>query len=54
MIVHPLSKEAHNPINKKAIDFSKTQEAIFHHALHMGLRKLRKVALRLWRLSDRF
>lgn len=48
----PLSKKAHNPINKKAIDFSKTQEAIFRHALHMELRKLRKVALRLGRLSD--
>jgi len=48
----PLSKKVHNPINKKAIDFSKTSEAIFRHGLHMELRKLRKVALRLGRLSD--
>jgi uncharacterized LabA/DUF88 family protein len=42
----PLSKKAHHPVTKKAIDFSKTAEAIFRIALHSELRKLRKVALR--------
>lgn len=48
----PLVKKAHNPLTKKAIDFSKTSEAIFRNELHSELRKLRKVALRLGRLSD--
>lgn len=48
----PLSKKAHNPLTKKAIDFSKTEEAVFRVALHSELRKVRKVALRLGRLSD--
>lgn len=48
----PLQKKAHNPLTKKAIDFSKTEEALFRGELHVELRKLRKVALRLGRLSD--
>lgn len=49
----PLVKKLHNPVTKKSIDFGKTGEAIFRTALHCELRKLRKVALRLGRLSDR-
>jgi len=48
----PLFKKAHNPVTRKAIDFSKTEEAAFRVALHSELRKARKVALRLGRLSD--
>ncbi len=48
----PLSKKAHHPVSQRAIDFSKTEEAVFRTALHSELRKLRKVALRLGRLSD--
>lgn len=48
----PLSKKAHHPLSGKAIDFDKTREAIFRTELHSELRKLRKVALRLGRLSD--
>lgn len=48
----PLSKKAHNPVTGKAIDFSKTDTARFRNDLHAALRKKRKVALRLGRLSD--
>lgn len=48
----PLIKKNHNPITHKAIDFNKTPESIFRRALHIELRKLRKVALRLGRLSE--
>lgn len=48
----PLTKKAHNPISKQALDFSKTPEASFRLELHSQLRKQRKVALRLGRLSD--
>jgi len=48
----PLAKKAHNPVSKKPIDFSKTDEARFRLELHSQLRKQRKVALRLGRLSD--
>lgn len=48
----PLMKKAHHPLNRRAIDFSKTNEAIFRIALHSELRKVRKVALRMGRLSD--
>ncbi|CAG9174078.1 hypothetical protein LMG23992_02621 [Cupriavidus laharis] len=47
----PLDKKMHNPISKKAIDFSKSDEAIFRLALHEHLRGMRKVALRLGHLS---
>jgi hypothetical protein len=49
----PLSKKVHNPITKKAIDFSKTQTAVWRLAFHSELKKLRKVALRLGYLNDR-
>jgi len=48
----PLTKKAHHPITGKPIDFSKTKEAEFRLALHRELCKLRKVALRLGRLSE--
>jgi len=48
----PLTKKAHNPVSNKPVDFSKTKEASFRIELHSQLRRLRKVALRLGRLSD--
>lgn len=48
----PLMKKAHNPVSKKPLDFSKTKEASFRLELHAQLKKQRKVALRLGRLSD--
>lgn len=48
----PFSKKMHHPITKKAIDFSKSPQAIFRSALHDELRKKRKVALRLGHLLD--
>jgi uncharacterized LabA/DUF88 family protein len=47
----PLDKKIHNPITKKAIDFSKTEEFTFRNALHQEIKRLRKAALRLGRLS---
>ena len=43
----PYTQKAHNPISKKAIDFSKTELAHFRHELFSELKKSRKVALRL-------
>lgn len=48
----PITKKVHHPLTKPAIDFSKTPEAQFRLELHRELVKLRKVALRLGRLSD--
>jgi uncharacterized LabA/DUF88 family protein len=48
----PILKKEHYPVTKKAIDFAKTPDAVFRLALHQELVKLRKVALRLGRLSD--
>ncbi len=47
----PLQKKAHNPITRRAIDFSKKPEAIFRLQLFEELKKLRKVALRLGHLQ---
>lgn len=47
----PFEKKMHNPISGKAIDFSKTPEAKFRRELHDCLKKKRKVALRLGKLS---
>lgn len=47
----PLEKKMHNPIDKKCVDFSKSDEALFRHELHNELRKKRKVALRLGRIA---
>ncbi|MBI4910054.1 MAG: NYN domain-containing protein [Acidobacteria bacterium] len=48
----PLTKKAHNPVSKQAVDFSQTPEANFRLQLHSELRKRRKLPLRLGRLSD--
>lgn len=47
----PLDKKMHNPISKKAVDFAKSEEALFRLELHEHLRGMRKVALRLGHLS---
>ncbi|UIF88112.1 NYN domain-containing protein [Cupriavidus sp. UYPR2.512] len=47
----PLDKKMHHPITGRAIDFSKSEEAIFRTALHTRLRAKRKLALRLGHLS---
>lgn len=48
----PITKKVHHPLTKKPINFSKTNEAIFRTQFHAELKKLRKVALRLGRLSN--
>lgn len=48
----PLVKKMHNPITKKAIDFSKTNEAKFRSELHAALLSKRKLAVRLGHLSE--
>lgn len=48
----PLEKKMHRPISGKALDLSKSKEAIFRKELHKQLIKKRKFALRLGRLSD--
>jgi uncharacterized LabA/DUF88 family protein len=49
----PLSKKVHNPVTRRAIDFSKTPTANWRTEFHDELRKLRKVALRLGYLNER-
>lgn len=48
----PLDKKFQHPLTKKGIDFKKTTEYSFRMNLHQELKKLRKVALRLGRLSE--
>lgn len=48
----PLEKKLQNPITKKGVDFSKSQEAVFRLQLHDLLREKRKVALRLGHLAN--
>lgn len=48
----PLTKKMHLPISRTAIDLAKTPEARFRLKVHDELRRVRKVALRLGRLSD--
>lgn len=47
----PLDFKGHNPISNKAIDFSRTDEYKFRTELHSELKKKRKVALRLGKIS---
>jgi uncharacterized LabA/DUF88 family protein len=47
----PVEKKHHNPVSKRAVDFSKSAEAVFRTELHERLRKKRKVALRLGHLA---
>ncbi|WFF38413.1 NYN domain-containing protein [Moraxella nasibovis] len=48
----PLEKKMHRPVSGKALDLSKSDEAIFRKELHKELIKKRKFALRLGRLAD--
>jgi uncharacterized LabA/DUF88 family protein len=48
----PLDKKLQNPITKKGVDYSKSQEALFRLELHHRLRAKRKVALRLGHLAS--
>ena len=48
----PLTKKAHYPVSKRAIDFSKTEQSKFREHLFKSLRSKRKLALRLGYLSD--
>lgn len=47
----PVAKKMHTPFAKQAVDFSKSDEAVFRTALHETLRMKRKVALRLGTLA---
>lgn len=49
----PLTKKAHHPITKEAVDFAATPTAVWRTEFHHQLRGLRKVALRLGYLNDR-
>ena len=48
----PLDKKVHNPISKKLVDFSKTDEYKFRMELLEALKRKRKVALRIGVLKD--
>ena len=48
----PIDYKGHNPISKKAVDLTKTDEYRFRLELHNELRKVRKLALRLGRLRS--
>lgn len=49
----PLSKKAHNPINNKAIDFSKSDTAIFRNKLHSLIINLPCFAIRYGYLDEK-
>ena len=48
----PLDKKVHNPISKKLVDFSLTNEYKFRKDLLEALKRKRKVALRIGTLKD--
>lgn len=48
----PIDKKVHNPITQRSYDFSKSTEYLFRQAFHQELKKLRKVAVRLGRLTE--
>ncbi len=48
----PYDKKQHNPVTRKAIDFSKTEQYDFRIRFFEELKKKRKVALRLGVLED--
>lgn len=48
----PFGKKMQNPINKRAVDFSKSEEYKFRMELFESLKCKRKVALRLGELKD--
>jgi len=47
----PYDGKAHHPIDNRVIDFSKSNVARYRHELFDGLRKQRKVALRLGKVN---
>jgi uncharacterized LabA/DUF88 family protein len=47
----PLDKKAHNPVTGKAIDFSKSKQAIYMYQYIEELKKKRKMALRLGHIN---
>lgn len=49
----PYSKKQHNPVNKRSIDFSKTDQHKFQIEFLEELKKKRKIALRMGVLEDR-
>lgn len=49
----PLMKKAHNPVTGRSVDFSKSGLAKWRLQFFEEMKRLRKVALRLGRLSDR-
>jgi len=48
----PLAKKLHNPVTGRAVDFARSDEAVFRMALHQRLLSKRKLALRLGQLSS--
>ncbi len=50
----PLTKRIHHPVSKLALDLAKTDTAKIRMAIHQKLLDVRKVALRLGRLTDDF
>lgn len=50
----PLTKRTQLPISKKALDLSQTETAKARMAIHQELQSVRKVALRLGRLNEKF
>ncbi|WP_245601177.1 NYN domain-containing protein [Ignatzschineria larvae DSM 13226] len=48
----PAQYKGHNPISKVAYDSTKTKEYLFRTALHIELKKLRKVALRFGKITN--
>lgn len=50
----PLTKRTQYPISKQALDLARTEAAISRLGIHAELLKVRKVALRLGRLNEKF
>lgn len=50
----PLAKRVQLPISKRTLDLARTETAIARLAIHDELLKVRKVALRLGRLNNKF
>ena len=48
----PLNKRAENPVSKRVVDFSRTDEARFRLQFYEELKRMRKIALRLGRVSE--
>jgi uncharacterized LabA/DUF88 family protein len=50
----PLTKRLHRPVSHRSLSLAQTPEAQLRLALHKELQSIRKVALRLGRLNDKF